>query len=437
MNTVLNLKNTVLLAAAASFFSIVGCSSEESIVYSNENSPVFRDGKIIDPRDNNSYGVALIGDLYWMTENLRYADSVSTKNLAGNTWCHEDDAKCEKYGRLYSWTAALDFDKKFNSASVGYVSSTKGICPNGWRIPSGNDWLSLVNYVETNNGGEGSGTSLKSTETWSASDEVRKPTNRFGFGAKASGRRNNDGETFMSTGRIAFFWSSNEHDNGTAEGWQLRHDVDVIQLGNFYKDHGLAVRCVANKNSANIVTGKDVLDSSYLEKIPQDYGTLKIGDQSYRTIEIDGVTWMADNVNVNDDGSSCYNDDKEYCKEYGRLYSYETALKICPDGWQLPTKTQYSSLKMYAKTNAALRSTLGWSNNASKGLNFWGFDAKPAGGMDGKDFFDLKASAYFWVNENLSDESKASTFWINYYDQAPSFMSYDKKNKYSVRCVKK
>ncbi len=92
MNTVLNLKNTVLLAAAASFFSIVGCSSEESIVYSNENNPVFRDGKIIDPRDNNSYGVALIGDLYWMTENLRYADSVSTKNLAGNTWCHEDDA---------------------------------------------------------------------------------------------------------------------------------------------------------------------------------------------------------------------------------------------------------------------------------------------------------------------------------------------------------
>lgn len=432
----MNLKKFLLLTASVAIGNFVGCSSPDEHVLRSIEKPVsVKDGKFVDLRDGNEYGVALVAGYYWMTENLRYADSTSMPNLKGNSWCHEDDKNCSKYGRLYSWTAAMDLDKRFNSTN--YVnnngSSWRGICPAGWRLPTQRDWLNLITSVNNDNGHEGEGTSLKSTETWEKSDSVPAPTNRFGFNALASGRRNNDGETFLSTGRIAFFWSANENDAGTAYGWQLRNDVELLQQGNFYKDHGLSVRCVANPSDL-VVSGS--LDSSYLEKIPHDYGKLEYKDQTYRTIEIDGVTWMADNMNVDVEGSHCYNDDKENCKKYGRLYTYEAAKKVCPEGWVLPSSLVYAKLNAYAQSSAELRSISGWTDKASKGLNFWGFDAKPAGGRDNGDYFDLKTSAYFWTSESPTN-GNGTALWINYYENMPSTVLKNVSNEFSVRCQKK
>ena len=153
-------------------------------VFPFEKNAEIRNGMLIDYRDGKSYGVAKINGLYWMTDNLRYVDSVSMANLRGNSWCHEDDRTCSKFGRLYSWSAAMDADKKFNSNAFGNKnSSVQGICPTGWRLPTKSDIANLTIFVTMNNGGEGTGTSLKSTETWDKSDAARTPTNRFGFNA--------------------------------------------------------------------------------------------------------------------------------------------------------------------------------------------------------------------------------------------------------------
>lgn len=426
-----------LLAASTSLVSLMGlsaCSPAEEINTSNfRHNAEIKDGKLIDSRDNNKYGVALIAGVYWMTDNLRYADSSSMKNLKGNSWCHEDDKDCSKFGRLYSWTAAMDLDKKFNS-SISNASEygMQGICPAGWRLPSHSDWMNLIVSVNLLNGNEEEGTSLKSTETWNKSDSSHAPTNRFGFNAKASGRRNNDGETFLSTGKVGVFWSAKEKDSGTAFGWQLRHDLDVLQEGNFYKDHGLSVRCVADQGNIK-VTG--ALDSSYLEKIPHEYGSLKYEGETYRTVAIDGITWMADNLKLEAQGSHCYNDEKDNCKEYGRLYTFEAAKKVCPEGWRLPSAADYNALSRFVNSSSALRSTSGWSSKASRGLNFWGFDAKPAGGRENGDYFDLKTSAYFWTSTEINS-SNASVMWINYYDAKPSLVERSTANEFSVRCVK-
>ena len=124
-----------MFAASTSLLSLVACHSAEEIVpHGYQKSADIKDGKLVDYRDGNEYGVAKINGSYWMTENLRYADSSSMENLKGNSWCHEDDKKCTKFGRLYSWTAAMDIEKKYLSSK--YVSTVntnmQGICPPGW-----------------------------------------------------------------------------------------------------------------------------------------------------------------------------------------------------------------------------------------------------------------------------------------------------------------
>lgn len=432
MNGRLCLKKNILFTVAS--FLFVACGTAEEInLHQDEKNAEIRNGMLIDYRDGKSYGVAKINGLYWMTDNLRYVDSVSMANLRGNSWCHEDDRTCSKFGRLYSWSAAMDADKKFNSNAFGNKnSSVQGICPTGWRLPTKSDIANLTIFVTMNNGGEGTGTSLKSTETWDKSDAARTPTNRFGFNAKASGRRNNDGKTFLSTGRIALFWTAEEKDKGTAYGYQLRKEVDVLEEGNYYKDHGMAVRCVASPESIKI-TGS--LDSSYLDKIPHDYGSLKYEGTTYRTVDIDGLTWMADNLNYEIQGSHCYKDNSKNCNEYGRLYTNELAGKACPDGWRLPSYDDFMKLLQFAKSNTALRSRTGWTSNAPKGLDFWGFDAKPAGGRESGDYFDLNTSAYFWT-DSLKSNGDAFAVWINYYDWAPKIEARTASNEFSVRCVK-
>lgn len=435
MNLSFSFKQSSLLVLSALLCGLMGCSSEDETVLAHySKNAEIKDGKLVDFRDGNKYGVALIGGVYWMTENLRYADSISTKNLKGNSWCYNNDSKeCSKNGRLYSWTAALDLDSsRFSMRTNLYKMSFQGICPDGWTVPTSSDWQKLLDYIDRNNGDEGVGTSMKSTDGWDEVDSVDVPTNRFGFNATASGRRNNDGETFMKKGKHAFFWAVDANDEGTAEGWALRHDLDAFQQGFFYKDHGLSVRCIST--SASYSSAK--LDSSYLEKIPHKYGSLKYEGEKYRTTEIAGLTWMADNMNFEVKGSHCYNGDSDNCKKYGRLYTYAAAKEICPEGWRLPTVAEFTKLADFAKSSASLRSATGWTDKASKGLNFWGFDAKPAGGKENSDYYDLKTSAYFWADDEKQNDDVMSALWINYYNANAEIVNRNSTNEFSVRCVK-
>ncbi len=71
-----------------------------------------------DPRDGHAYPVVSIGSARWFAENLRYRSADSR--------CYEDDeANCADHGRLYR------------------LPDAARACPDGWRLPSEEDWRRL------------------------------------------------------------------------------------------------------------------------------------------------------------------------------------------------------------------------------------------------------------------------------------------------------
>ena len=109
-------------------------------------------GTMTDERDGQTYKTVEIGDQVWMAENLNYNYHTEiTQSI-----CYENDEKnCAKYGRLYTFAAAVDSAGLFGDGGLGCGTitdctvkvSTRGVCPEGWHLPSMNEWEQLFSAV--------------------------------------------------------------------------------------------------------------------------------------------------------------------------------------------------------------------------------------------------------------------------------------------------
>ena len=195
-------------------------------------------GSITDTRDGQTYKTVTIGTQTWMAKNLNYKTD--------NSYCYNDNASnCTKYGRLYTWAAAMDSVGSWaaNGKGCGYGKTcsptypVRGVCPTGWHLPTQTEWNTLFAAV----GGSGTaGTKLKSTSGWNSSGNG---TDDYSFSALPAARRDYNGD-YNWEGDYAYFWSSSGFNNYGAYYMRLYYDFDKAYLEDDNKDFGFSVRCV-------------------------------------------------------------------------------------------------------------------------------------------------------------------------------------------------
>ncbi len=205
-----------------------------------------------DSRDGQTYKTVTIGTQTWMAQNLNYAytdvpyKSESGANTSDSTsWCYKDDANnCSKYGRLYTWAAAMDSVGTWgtNGKGCGYNKTcsptypVRGVCPEGWHLPTEEEFETLFTAVD---GQSTAGKVLKSTSGWNSGNG----SDAFAFSALPAGDRGNNGG-YYSEGGNAYFWSSTELDCTDAYYMDLYYGYGGAYLYNHYKNLGFSVRCL-------------------------------------------------------------------------------------------------------------------------------------------------------------------------------------------------
>lgn len=200
-------------------------------------------GEILDERDGQVYKTVQIGEQVWIAQNLNFETEIS--------WCGggSDTAEgdCATYGRLYTWTAAIDSVKLANDVknpldcghgkTCTLPDTVCGICPPGWHLPTDTEWENLFTAV----GGQSTaGKALKSQTGWYNN---RNGTDAFGFSALPAGDSDNDNEV-SEGGTNADFWSSTEYGSNSAYDMYLYYGYERASLDYLHKSHGFSVRCV-------------------------------------------------------------------------------------------------------------------------------------------------------------------------------------------------
>ncbi|WP_297946568.1 FISUMP domain-containing protein [uncultured Fibrobacter sp.] len=200
-----------------------------------------KDGKsladrwMVDHRDNQLYKVVTIGDQTWMAENLNYKTE--------NSWCGggngENEGDCTKYGRLYTWAAAVGkSEDECGYAKICRLSGkVRGVCPEGWHLPDTTEWNKLFTAV---GGNSTAGKKLKSLTGWV---DNGNGTDAYGFSALPAGVKYYNGD-FSGAGDIANFWSATEYGSVGGDKMGLGYSSERADLNVRGKNDAFSVRCL-------------------------------------------------------------------------------------------------------------------------------------------------------------------------------------------------
>ena len=247
-------------SSSSSYASSSSYSSSISVAYAepcrDENFDDCEYGTLIDERDGQSYKTVKIGDQWWMAENLNFAYLQPTKTLDSSSFCYDDDAlNCEKYGRLYLWSAAMDSAAIYSDDGIGCgyehdcspAERVQGVCPQGWHVPTRGEFYVLYQSVG------GTVDSVVAKKKLMAVDEWRNCgagcTDSYGFTVLPVGYFD---EKYEDLGTNALFWSSTPYYLGSST------NSAYYMYVNFYMGFGSddedkantakSVRCIKDKD---------------------------------------------------------------------------------------------------------------------------------------------------------------------------------------------
>ncbi len=351
-------------------------------------NPNIEYGELVDERDGKIYKTVQIGSQTWMAQNLAFDPGLKDEKGQPINFCRQK-SRCDTIGFEYPWSVSVDTMCLYGSATLHYRSRgkscqyfhhyTRGICPEGWHMPSTDEFNILVDFV----GGENvAGAHLKANANWRV--HANDPSNEFdtyGFAILPTDEYND----------FAYI--------GGYEACFSRSALRVSSYGdetrfldeNIFKD--MSVRCI--KDAKKIPYSSEPVAACNENGVDRcEYGELfDVRDgKIYKTVVIGEQTWMAENLQYNSNYrdevsgdsvetswchsrgacTSWYHTDEEGCA-LGRYYSWSGAMDssgiasgipsecgqdnsclvknriqgVCPSGWHLPDSSEFNELVNY------------------------------------------------------------------------------------------
>jgi uncharacterized protein (TIGR02145 family) len=186
--------------------------------------------------DGNIYHTVIIGHQLWMLENLRATrykngdplykalnrSDWSIRNNSAGAYCsyNYDDTNAPVYGMLYNSMATID---------------TRDICPEGWHLPTMEDWHELRDHL---GGNEVAGGKMKEagTDHWLTLTDA---SNSSGFTGLPAGSCHYD--EFSGMGTHTYFWSNPDEETTVA---LLTEYESLVYMPNNPPTTGMSIRCI-------------------------------------------------------------------------------------------------------------------------------------------------------------------------------------------------
>ncbi len=193
---------------------------------------------IIDTRDQRTYTTVKIGSQCWLQQNLLYLPELHTPNNLSNI-----SARYYVFG-LYDLQNQEDFISSLYLAygALYNFTAAQSACPDGWHLPSSNEWKNLTTYLGENPGGK-----LKSTLTqpyphprWTALNV--DASNETGFRGLPGGKQIN--EDFSGQGNSGVWWSATPANDTEGLYFLLQNSSGMATINNYPNESGFSVRCI-------------------------------------------------------------------------------------------------------------------------------------------------------------------------------------------------
>jgi len=442
-----------------------------------------------DSRDGKVYRTVKIGSQIWMAENLNYD--------APGSQCYDNNSNnAEKYGRLYDWNTAMkvvppswhlpsnDEWQTLVDFVGGYeVAGAKLKAKNGWSNYKGKSGNGVDEYdFSALPGGYNSNGTFYHVgyygRWWSSNEDNSDSAYGCYMRHYLSGVPcvfYDKSELFSV--RCVFGDAVADDETSRAEAL-LKRSVEYAEKGEYdlaIKDLTAAIKikpdnpdylgvrgilyCLDGKYDLAIADCETALridpNSDIADSIKEKLEAARIevrkkntkgkntftdprDGKVYRTIKIGNQIWMAENLNYDVPGSKCYNNNQKNAEKYGRLYDWNTAMKVAPPGWHLPSDKEWQTLVDFVGAKVSgkkLKAKNGWNENGN-GMDEYGFSALPGGsGYSGSSFDNVGYSGNWWSSSE-SYNSNAYSRGMNYYYSYVSRNLNDKSALLSVRYLK-
>jgi uncharacterized protein (TIGR02145 family) len=199
------------------------------------------------------------------------------------------------------------------------------------------------------------------------------------------------------------------------------------------------VRAYATNNSGTTYSNQEIFTTNNRFKDSRDA-------KWYDIVKINGKIWLKQNLNYDAPNSICYQFSDYDCSIYGRFYRFSDAAAALPNGWRLPTETDFNELITFLNGTTVAGGKMKDANINGTVSKYWqapnlgatdesGFKAYGSGYLNKSNQpIEHQQSAMFWTS-TAANSTQGRCLRLHTNNTEAQILSYDKDFFFSIRCI--